>query len=137
MRAVISVLAMTMLALASGAADAQRRGALHLPTSPPPEQQRQQQQPPPQQLTAQTILKWINSYREKPEPEKVPEVVKAMSAIGLFKELEQAGVYQGFISGVIAANPEIAEKLIAEMFPLPPEDQVVIVRAIAYSGLRG
>ena len=128
---------MTMLALASGAADAQRRGALHLPTSPPPEQQQQHQQPPPQQLTAQTILKWINSYREKPEPEKVPEVVKAMSAIGLFKELEQAGVYQGFISGVIAANPEIAEKLIAEMFPLPPEDQVVIVRAIAYSGLRG
>src|SRR5690606_25433784 len=122
----------------SGAADAQRRGALHLPTSPEPQQQQQQQQKlPPQQLTAQTILKWINSYREKPEPDKVPEVVKAMSAIGLFKELEQAGVYQGFISGVIAANPEIAEKLIAEMFPLAPEDHVVIVRAIAYSGLKG
>jgi hypothetical protein len=135
MRAVISVLAMTILALASGAADAQRRGALHMPTSQQPQQQ--QQKLPPQQLTAQTILKWINAYREKPEPEKVPEVVKAMSGIGLFKELEQAGVYQGFISGVIAANPEIAEKLIAEMFPLPPEDQVVIVRAIAYSGLRG
>ena len=53
-----------------------------------------------------------------------------MSGIGLFKELEQAGVYQGFIAGVIAANPEIAEKLVAEMFPMPPEDQVVIVRAI-------
>lgn len=136
MRAVISALAMMMLALTSGAADAQRRGALQLPTSPQ-RQQPPQQQPPPQQLTAQTILKWINAYREKPEPEKVPEVVKAMSGIGLFKELEQAGVYQGFIAGVIAANPEIAEKLIAEMFPLPPEDQVVIVRAIAYSGLRG
>jgi len=124
MRAVISLLAMFALALSAGTAGAQRKATLET-----------QQQA--QQLNTQTILKWINSYREKPEPEKVPQVVKAMSGLGIFKELEQAGVYQGFISGVIAANPEIAEKLISEMFPLPPEDQVVIVRAIAYSGLRG
>src|SRR5262249_28073101 len=31
-------------------------------------------------------------------------------------------------------NPDKAEKLIAGMFPIPPEDQVAIVRAIAYSG---
>jgi len=137
MHAVMSILAIAMLALTAGAADAQRRGALQHPASPSPQHQQQQQQPPPQQLTAQTILKWISAYREKPEPDKLPELVKAMSGLGLFKELDQAGVYQGFIAGVIAANPEIAEKLIAEMFPLPPEDHVVIVRAIAYSGLKG
>jgi hypothetical protein len=135
MRAAASFLAVLVVAFSAVTADAQRRGTLETPQ--PQAQQQQQQQPPPQQLTAQTILKWINAYREKPEPEKVPQAVKAMSGLGLFKELEQAGVYQGFIAGVIAANPEIAEKLIAEMFPLPPEDQVVIVRAIAYSGLKG
>lgn len=132
MRVVVCFLAMLMLAFGAGMADAQRRATIEQPPS-----QQQQQQPPPQQLTAQTILKWINNYREKPEPDKLPQAVKAMSGIGVFKELDQAGVYQGFIAGVLAANPEIAEKLISEMFPLPPEDQVVIVRAIAYSGLRG
>jgi Na+-transporting methylmalonyl-CoA/oxaloacetate decarboxylase gamma subunit len=125
MRAVLSFLFMLVLALSASTTHAQRKATL------------ERERPPPQQLNAQTILKWINAYREKPEPNKVPEMVKAMSGIGLFKELDQAGVYQGFIAGVIGANPEIAEKLISEMFPLPPEDQVVIVRAIAYSGLKG
>jgi hypothetical protein len=126
MRAVMSILAVLVLALSAPSADAQQKRA--------PETQAH---PPAQPLTAQVILKWINGYREKPEPEKLPQAVKAMSAIGVFNELEQAGVYQGFIAGVIGSDPEHAEKLIAEMFPLPPEHQVVIVRAIAYSGLRG
>ncbi|HRN85620.1 MAG TPA: hypothetical protein PK857_12425, partial [Hyphomicrobium sp.] len=46
-----------------------------------------------------------------------------------------AGVYIGFIAGVIGANPERAEQLVSRMFPMPPEDQVVLIRAIAYSGL--
>src|SRR5512145_425563 len=60
--------------------------------------------------------------------------IKAASAIGLFRDLETAGVYVGFMAGVIEANPKRAEALIAKMFPLPPEDQVAVVRAIAYSG---
>ena len=32
-------------------------------------------------------------------------------------------------------NPKKAEELVAKMFPMSPEDQVVIVRAIAYSNL--
>ena len=81
------------------------------------------------------LLKWINGYRAKPEPERLPQAVQAMSALGLFRDLEAGGVYVGFMAGVLGDNPKTAEKLITLMFPMPPEDQVVVVRAIAYSGL--
>jgi hypothetical protein len=80
------------------------------------------------------ILRWINGYRTNPMPDKVPGLVKAASAIGLFRDMETAGVYVGFMAGVIEANPKRAEALIAKMFPMPPEDQVAIVRAVAHSG---
>ncbi|MGQ0674012.1 MAG: hypothetical protein ACT4N2_14200 [Hyphomicrobium sp.] len=81
------------------------------------------------------ILKWINGYRETPEPQRLPDAVKAMGDLGLLREIDSAGVYIGFIAGVLGSNPETADKLVARMFPMPPEDQVVLVRAIAYSGL--
>lgn len=84
----------------------------------------------------QQLLQWINAYRAKPEPHRVPDAVRAMSALGLFRDLETSGVYLGFIAGVIGAHPPKADALVGRMFPLPPEDQVVIVRSIAYSGLR-
>src|SRR5215510_471402 len=84
--------------------------------------------------SAENTLRWINGYRTHPQPDKVPELVKAVSHLGLFRDMETAGVYVGFMAGVIEANPKRAEALIAKMFPMPPEDQVAIVRAIAYSG---
>ena len=88
------------------------------------------------QSTAE-LLKWINGYRHDPEPKRVPDAVKAMSAFGATKDMDQAGVYIGFVAGVLGANPDTAEDLVAKMFPLPPEDQVLIIKAIAYSGLPG
>jgi hypothetical protein len=84
---------------------------------------------------SEEILKWINEYRRSPEPDRLPDATHAMGDLGLFRELDQAGVYVGFIAGVIGANPDKAERLVARMFPMPPEDQVVLIRAIAYSGL--
>jgi len=84
---------------------------------------------------AEQVLQWINGYRHHPQPERLPEAVKAMRELGLLKDIEQAGIYVGFVAGVIGANPDKAEKLIAEMFPMPPPDQIVVVKAIAYSGL--
>jgi hypothetical protein len=86
-------------------------------------------------LTTQDILAWIDKYREKPDAEKLPEVVRAMSGMGLFKDLDSAGIYIGFMAGVLRDNPDTAETLVARMFPMPPPDQVAIIRAIAYSGL--
>jgi hypothetical protein len=85
--------------------------------------------------SSESILRWINGYRLKPEPAKAPAAARAMSELNLFRDLETAGVYVGFLAGVLETNPKKAEELIAKMFPMPPEDQVVIVRAIAYSNL--
>ncbi len=81
------------------------------------------------------VLRFIDRYRASPDPQRVPDLVKTMSALGLFKDMEGAGVHVGFIGGVLGTNPKNAEVLVSRMFPLPPEDQVAIVRAIAYSGL--
>jgi hypothetical protein len=84
---------------------------------------------------SEAVLKWINGYRSAPEPEKLPDAVKAMGEFGLLRELEQSGLHVGFIAGVLSTNPEAAPRLIAQMFPMPPEDQVILVKAIAFSGL--
>lgn len=93
------------------------------------------EKPPKPFQNQEELLKWIYSYRKNPEPKRVSEAVKAMSAFGATKDMDQAGVYIGFIAGVLGANRDTAEDLIAKMFPLPPEDQVLVVKAIAYSGL--
>jgi hypothetical protein len=96
--------------------------------------------PPPNKPAAafsssENLLRWINGYRTHPDPAKVPLAVHAMSELGLFRDLETAGIYIGFMAGVLQVNPKTAEDLVAKMFPMPPEDQVAIVRAIAYSDL--
>jgi hypothetical protein len=84
-------------------------------------------------LSPESVLRWMNAYRSKPDPSTVPDVVKALSRMNAFKDPEQAGPYLGFIAGVIGTHPERAEELIGKMFPLPDENHWVIVRAIAYS----
>lgn len=83
----------------------------------------------------QSILRWVNGYRQRPEPLLVPEAFKALSQQGALREPETSGTYAGFLAGVISANPAEAENLLAKTLPLPPEDQWVIIRAIAYSGV--
>jgi hypothetical protein len=81
------------------------------------------------------LLQWINDYRRNPEPERLAEAYKAMRDLNLLKDVDAAGIYVGFIAGVIGANPDKADKLISDMFPMPPPDQVIVVKAIAFSGL--
>ncbi|MEW6451987.1 MAG: hypothetical protein AB1490_15130 [Pseudomonadota bacterium] len=78
---------------------------------------------------------WIDSYRLKPEPARVPAAVHALSKEGALRDPEAAGFYVGFVAGVLNANPARADELIAKMLPLPDADQWLAVRAIAYSGL--
>lgn len=84
--------------------------------------------------SAEHLLKWMSGYRLKPEPKRLPEAVKAMVKGGITKDMDQAGVYVGFTAGVIGSSGEDAQDLITPMFPLAPQDQVLLIRAIAYSG---
>ncbi len=84
---------------------------------------------------ANRIQGWIGTYREDPQPGRVPALVRAMAAQGLLQEQDRAGIYIGFVAGVLADNQIDADKLVTAMFPLPPAAQVLVIKAIAYSGL--
>lgn len=86
-------------------------------------------------LSTQEVSLWIHSYRAMPDPAAVPAAIRALSNFGAFREPENAGVYVGFLAGVLGSNPAKAEQIIRKILPLPPEDQWMVVRAIAYSGL--
>src|SRR3984893_2997125 len=85
--------------------------------------------------SADTVLKWISAYRAQPAPSDLPDAVKALSRLGAFKDPEAAGVYVGFVAGIIASNPGRTGDLIGKMSAIAPEDHWVIVRGIVYSGL--
>lgn len=85
--------------------------------------------------TQQDVLRFVNGYRARPEPLQVPAAFRALSNQGALRDPEVSGTYAGFLAGVISANPAEAENLLARTLPLPPEDQWVVIRAIAYSGL--
>ena len=86
-------------------------------------------------LSRVAVMAWIDNYRNRPEPSRVPDAVRALSESGALREPETAGFYVGFVAGVLGANPKEAERLIGKMLPLPPADQWLVVRAIAYSGM--
>lgn len=123
MRSFVRMLAVLVIALASSGAAvaAGSRAAAVTPSAP-------------RLQSAEDVLLWINNYRLEPEPQHLPAAVKAMAVLGLLRDPDTAGVYIGFAAGVLAGNPDKAGTLAAAMFPLPPEDQGLVVKAIAYSG---
>ncbi len=93
-------------------------------------------QPPNAALNStDAMLRWINAYRGKPEPDALPVLVHGLSDLQAFKDAETCGAYIGFIAGVLGANPDRADVLITKMLTISPADHWVLVRAIAYSGL--
>jgi hypothetical protein len=85
--------------------------------------------------TRDSVLEWMDGYRKRPEPARLPEAVRTLAKSGAFKDPEAAGYHVGFIAGVLGANPQRADALVAKMLPLAAGEQWVVVRAIAYSGL--
>ncbi len=90
--------------------------------------------PPPDFKSTSDALVWIDRYRKAPDPSAVPAAIRAMARVGLFTGQSEAALYIGFLAGVIGANEVDARDLIAALFPMAPEHQAVIVKAIAFSG---
>jgi hypothetical protein len=82
------------------------------------------------------ILKWIDGYRLRPDPASVPVAMKVLSQRGVLRDSDSAGVYVGFLAGILGAHPDAAVGVVGKVLPgLADEDQWILVRAIAYSGL--
>jgi hypothetical protein len=90
---------------------------------------------PDPRASLSVVQQWIYNYRAKPDYAHVPAAVRLLFHAQSFKEPENSGIYLGFIAGAIGSNAAKAEQLVTSFFPVPPEDEWVIVRAIAYSGL--
>ena len=88
----------------------------------------------PEFASAERLLDWVSNYRDRPQFWKVPAAVHAMRNHRLFADEEQRWFCIGFIAGVLGTNPNDGPGLIPKMFPMPPKEQEVIIRAIAYSG---
>jgi hypothetical protein len=86
-------------------------------------------------VSLSVVQQWIYNYRAKPDYAHVPAAVRVLFHAQSFKEPENSGIYLGFIAGAIGSNPAKAEQLVNSLFPVAPEDEWVIVRAITYSGL--
>lgn len=83
---------------------------------------------------SEDVLAFIAGYREDKPQRHVPQMVHAMSRLGMLREPEECGIYIGFLAGVIGESGDGAKKLVTAMFPMPPADQVILIKAIAYSG---
>ena len=81
------------------------------------------------------LLNWISAYKDDPQPRRLPEFVKAAARLGLLRDAERSGIYFGFVAGVLADNQLQANALVDGMFPLKPENQLIVIKGIAYSGL--
>ncbi len=86
-------------------------------------------------VSTTSVLTWINAYRQHPDVKAVPKVTTALSRLGAFNQPEHAGVYVGFLAGVLADNPERSEWLVARSLKMAKQDRWVVVRAIANSDL--
>ena len=90
---------------------------------------------PSDMVSIDAVLHWISRYRAEPDPADVPKIMTAASRFGVFDNPEHAGVYVGFLAGVLHDNPAHAEEIAARSLVMNERDHWVVVRAIAYSGL--
>lgn len=79
------------------------------------------------------VLAFINDYRDEKPRKRVTDMVRAMGRLGMLRDPEECGIYIGFLAGVIRESGADAEKLIASFFPMEPNDQVILIKAIAFS----
>ncbi len=84
--------------------------------------------------TIELIGRYINTYRSHPEPQRLPDLFRAMLDLNMLADSETSGLYLGFVGGVLASDPANIQATIVKMFPLPQVHHAAVIKAIAYSG---
>ena len=82
---------------------------------------------------ANALARWITYYYSKPEPQRVPEAIRAASSQGFMKNGQKAPPFIGFIAGVMSKNPSMAQSLAEQLTSLPEVDQPVLILGVWYS----
>ena len=80
------------------------------------------------------MLAWINAYDPNRDLARAPSVMKKASDLGAMNDAEGAGMFVGFMAGMIGSNPEKADAIIEKLLVMRAADHWAVVRAIAYSG---
>lgn len=88
-------------------------------------------------FSVSVALRWINSFRHNPDLKKVPALIQALSKNDVIKDPESAGVWLGFLAGVLRSHPHEARALANDILPLPFEHQWFLIKAVAYSDVPG
>lgn len=105
------------------------------PLAKPPVKNAQRKAPVPKFDQPEVVLRFIQGYRTRPEPQHLALVFSAMTRHGVFREMEQAGIHLGFLGGVLSTlDVDAASAALAKMFPVHPEDQPALIKAVAFSG---
>ena len=89
---------------------------------------------PTQLNTKEGVLAWMNAYDPKHDLARAPSVMKTASDLGVLSDPEGAGMYVGFMAGLIGSNPKNADAIVGKLLAVRPADHWAVVRAIAYSG---
>jgi hypothetical protein len=86
-------------------------------------------------VSTAAVMNWIDRYRADPDFKGVAAAMRALSRFGALDDPERCGAYVGFLAGVIGANSDRDDELVAQLLAMRAQDRWIIVRAIAYSGL--
>lgn len=89
---------------------------------------------PPIRHTRDGVLIWINAYDPNRDLARATSVMRMASDLGSLSDPEAAGIYVGFMAGMIGSNPKNADAIIQKLVLMHSADHWAIVRAIAYSG---
>ena len=84
---------------------------------------------------AEQAGQWFTSYYLKPEPERIPDALRTMSAAGLLKPDKGAPPMTGFLAGAFAARPQGARPLAQGLAFLPEDEQPILLLGLWYSGI--
>ena len=89
---------------------------------------------PIQLNTKEGVLAWMNAYDPKHDLARAPSVMKTASDVGVLSDPEGAGMYVGFMAGLIGSNPKNADAIVGKLLAMRPADHWAVGRAIACSG---